>query len=93
MKMLSAVAFAISVLLSSISFAGEQSCTLSVENMSCASCPFIIKQALSNVTGVLDVQVSFEDKTAMVVYDDSHTNVAALTDATTNAGFPSSLVE
>ena len=93
MKLLSTLVFAVSLLFSTLSFAGEQSCTLSVENMSCASCPFIIKQTLNKVTGVLDVQVSFEDKTARVVYDDSQTNVAALTDATTNAGFPSSLVE
>ena len=93
MKILSTLALSVSLLFANISFAGEQSCTLSVENMSCVSCPFIIKQALSDVTGVLDVQVSFEDKTAKVVYDDSQTNVAALTDATTNAGFPSSLVE
>ena len=93
MKLLSTLVFAVSLLFCTLSFAGEQSCTLSVENMSCASCPFIIKQTLSKVTGVLDVQVSFEDKTASVVYDDSQTNVAALTDATTNAGFPSSLVE
>ena len=93
MKLLSTLVFAVSWLFSTVSFAGEQSCTLSVQNMSCASCPFIIQQTLSKVTGVLDVQVSFEDKTARVVYDDSQTNVAALTDATTNAGFPSSLVE
>lgn len=93
MKSLSTLVFAVSLLFSTFSFASEQSCTLSVENMTCASCPFIIKQTLSNVTGVLDVQVSFEDKTAVVVYDDAQTNVATLTDATTNAGYPSSLVE
>ena len=93
MKMLYVIAFAISVLLSNITFAGEQSCTLSVENMTCAACPFIVEKTLSSVSGVVGVQVSFEDKTATVIYDDKQTSVAALTDATTNAGYPATLVE
>jgi mercuric ion binding protein len=40
--------------------------------------------ALANVT------VSLQQKTAVVTYDDSKTNVNALTAATTNAGYPSS---
>ena len=93
MKTLATLMLAISLLFSTSTLAAEQSCTLAVDNMSCASCPFIIKQTLSNVTGVLDVQVSFEAKTAVVVYDDTLTSIAALTDATTNAGYPSGLVE
>jgi len=37
------------------------------------------------------VAVSFADKTARVTYDDAETNVAALTRATANAGYPSAL--
>ena len=81
------------LLITTTVYAGEQNCTLSFENMSCASCPFIIKQTLAQIPGVKEVDVSFEKKTATVVYDDAQTDVAALTEATTNVGFPSKLAE
>jgi mercuric ion binding protein len=50
-----------------------------------------VKRALSNVPGVLDVDVSEATGAAIakVRFDDSQTNVAALITATTNAGYPS----
>ena len=39
------------------------------------------------------VAVSFKKKKATVTFDDSKTNVAALTTATTNVGFPSRVIE
>ena len=66
---------------------------LAVENMTCASCPYIVKQTLANVPGVNSVGVSFKEKTAIVVFDDSKTNVAALTTATADVGFPSRVIE
>jgi len=33
--------------------------------------------------------VSYQDKTAVVTYDDTRADVRALTAATTNAGYPS----
>ncbi len=38
------------------------------------------------------VKVSFKYKTALVTFDDGKTNVAALTAATTNVGFSSTLL-
>ncbi|MCH7554579.1 MAG: cation transporter [Proteobacteria bacterium] len=70
--------------------AAEQTVTLSVD-MWCASCPYIIKQTLARVPGVLDVAVSFDDQVAIVQYDDDMTDVAALTQATADVGFPSEL--
>lgn len=69
-------------------FAAEQKVTLSVA-MWCASCPYIIKQTLAEVPGVLGVVVSYDDQVAIVQYDDGITNVAALTQATADVGFPS----
>jgi mercuric ion binding protein len=66
----------------------ERTITLSVD-MWCASCPYIIKQTLARVPGVLDVAVSFDDQVAIVQYDDHMTDVAALTQATADVGFPS----
>ena len=62
---------------------------LAVQNMFCADCPFIVKKSLEAVPGVARATVSFKDKTAIVTYDDGRANVKSLTEATTNAGFPS----
>ena len=72
--------------------AKEQTATLKVDNMFCASCPYIVQRALTSVNGVDRVTVSFTDKTAVVVYDDAKTNVETLTAATGKYGFPSTVV-
>jgi len=41
------------------------------------------------VPGVSKAVVSYKDKTAVVTYDDTRADVAALTRATTEAGYPS----
>ncbi len=41
--------------------------------------------------GVKDVSVSFRSKTAIVTFDDTQTNLAALTDATFEMGYPSEI--
>lgn len=69
--------------------AGEKTVTLAVENMSCATCPYIVKQSLAGVPGVIQAEVSFENKTAAVTFDDTKTNLAVITAATAEAGFPS----
>lgn len=84
-----AVSAALGVLASSSVFAGQRTVTLAVTNMDCAGCPFIVRESLERVPGVASAMVSFADKTAVVVYDDGRTDVAALTAATANAGYPS----
>jgi len=61
--------------------------------MTCAACPITVKKALSRVAGVTEVSVSNEKKQATVVFDDTQTTVAALTRATTDAGYPSTPVK
>ena len=73
-------------------FSGERVVKLAVDNMTCATCPYIVKQTLAAVPGVIDVEVSFEDRTAAVTFDDAQTNVTALTAATAGNGYPSRLV-
>ena len=68
--------------------ATERTVTLAVDNMTCASCPFIVQRTLAAVAGVRQVDVSFKAKTAAVVYDDAVASPAALTDATTRARYP-----
>jgi mercuric ion binding protein len=84
------VTFAIvALLVSSPAFAAERTVTLAVQNMFCADCPFIVKKSLESVPGVGKAMVSFKNKTAVVTYDDAKVDVKRLTDATTNAGYPS----
>jgi mercuric ion binding protein len=81
------------LLASSAALAGERTVTLVVDKMTCASCPYIVKQALTRVSGVKHANVSFEDKSATVTFDDAATSIAGLTKATAGVGFPSRLVE
>lgn len=48
---------------------------------------------LQNVDGVSDVQVTLDGKQAVVRYDDAHTSIADLQEATSNAGSPSTVVK
>jgi mercuric ion binding protein len=77
------------MLVSSSAVAAERTITLAVQNMICADCPFIVKKSLEAVPGVAKATVSFKDKTATVTYDDGKADVKGLTEATTNAGYPS----
>jgi len=69
----------------------ERTVTLSVDNMTCALCPITVKKSLEEVEGVLKASASYDDKTATIVFDDEKTNIGDLIDATTFAGYPSSL--
>lgn len=68
-----------------------QSVTLDVKNMTCAACPITVKKALMKVPGVESATVDFETKAAVVTFDPDKANVEALTRATGDAGYPSSL--
>jgi periplasmic mercuric ion binding protein len=82
-------AFTFALLASNAAFAAERTVTLAVKNMYCAACPHTVKASLEAVPGVARAVVSYQDKTAIVTYDDAKTDVKALTAATTNAGYPS----
>lgn len=71
--------------------ATTQTVTLAVQNMDCPLCPFTVRKALEDVPGVTKVSVDFYGKTATVIFDPAKTNAQALTQATGNAGFPSTI--
>tara|TARA_B100001250_G_C19715330_1_gene751177 strand:- start:459 stop:743 length:285 start_codon:yes stop_codon:yes gene_type:complete len=73
-------------------WAASRIVTLSIPLMNCPTCPITVKKALSKVPGVSQVEVNFRNRQATVVFDDAKTGVDALTDATANAGYPSSSV-
>ena len=65
---------------------------LKVGNLWCASCNYIVRQALIKTPGVLDAKVSGETETAVVTYDPSKADVATLIAATAKYGFPSQVL-
>ena len=77
--------------LNSPAWAATKTVTLTVPGMTCAACPITVKTALSKVAGVEKAEVSFEKREAVVTFDEAKTNADALTKATANAGYPSSV--
>jgi mercuric ion binding protein len=71
--------------------AAPETVTLDVLKMTCAVCPITVKKSLEKLPGVSAVKVDFDEKTAIVTFDPAITNSGALTAATTNAGYPSSV--
>ncbi|MGO9946506.1 MAG: mercury resistance system periplasmic binding protein MerP [Steroidobacteraceae bacterium] len=72
--------------------APPQTATLAVENMTCGTCPIVVKKALERVPGVSATTIDFDKKTATVTFDPDKASTARLTQATTEAGFPSKLI-
>lgn len=79
--------------LASPAFAAQQTVTLAVPGMTCAACPITVKKALTRVDGVTRAEVDYDKRQAVVSFDDVRTNVASLTQATADAGYPSTLKE
>lgn len=90
MKMLLATV-ATSFALASPLWAAPKTITLVVPGMTCATCPITVKAALNKVKGVTKVNVDLDKKEAVVAFDDAKTNVEALTKATRDAGYPSTV--
>ena len=70
-------------------WAATQTVTLSVPGMTCAVCPITVKKALSKVDGVSKTDVIFDQREAVVTFDDARTSIQKLTQATKDAGYPS----
>lgn len=87
-KSLSVIALIVPMLTASAAFAAERTVTFAIDNMTCASCPYIVKTSMEAVPGVSKVAVSFEAKTATVTFDDEKTNADAVASASMNAGYP-----
>lgn len=87
------IGMACAVALTAPAWAAVRTVTLSVPTMDCPVCPITVKKALTKVDGVSNAEVDFDKRLAKVTFDDSKTNVDALTKATTHAGYPSTLVK
>ena len=58
----------------------------------CPTCPITVKLALTRIDGVIDVKSNLPKRETTVVFDSAKVKVEALTSATKNAGFPSTVV-
>lgn len=67
--------------------------TLSVRNMTCGACPIIVKKSLTRVEGVKDATVTLDPPRAVITYDPAKVDPERLTEATTRAGFPSTVMK
>ena len=86
-----AMLFSLIAIFSASAWAATQTVVLSVSKMTCAACPITVKKALNKVAGVEKVEVSFEKREATVTFDDTKTTPEALTNATKDAGYPSTI--
>lgn len=91
--LLATALFALSIASVNPSWAEKVNVRLSLPTMNCPSCPIAVKTALKNIDGVSAMAVNYRTQSALVTFDDSKTTVDALIAATTNAGFPATVVE
>ena len=70
-------------------WAAMQTVTLLVPGMTCGACPITVKKALSKVDGVNKTEIKERQHEAVVTFDNTKANVQNLTDATRDAGYPS----
>ena len=92
-KLLTPILFATFMLVPSITMAAEQTVKLSIPSMTCASCPYIVKAAVTKVEGVKSVEATLEELSAIVVFDDTLTSLEEIQQATADVGYPSTLIE
>jgi mercuric ion binding protein len=74
-----------------MALAAPHTVTLEVQNMTCPVCPLTVKKALERVSGVQQVTVDYASKSATVQFDDAIATADKLTEATGNAGYPSTV--
>jgi mercuric ion binding protein len=91
MKTLKALSLIVLLGAAPFALAKQQTVKLNVPTMDCATCPITIKASLTKVPGVSKVQVSYEKREAVIVYDDAQATVADLKKATEDVGYPSML--
>lgn len=87
-KFLSVLALIGSVIAAPAALAAERTMMFAIDNMTCASCPYIVKSSMAAVPGVTKVAVSFQAKTATVTFDDAKASPDTITAASANAGYP-----
>jgi copper chaperone len=60
---------------------------LNVEGMSCDHCKMTVSKAVSALSGVQSVQVSLEEKTVAVDFDETVQTLSGIKEAIENSGY------
>lgn len=66
--------------------------TLDVPGMNCSTCPITVQKSLLKLDGVISAEATLETKKAIITFDQSRVTTAQMIEATTNAGYPSSVI-
>ncbi|MBT9465265.1 mercury resistance system periplasmic binding protein MerP [Hydrogenophaga sp.] len=77
--------------LSAPAWSAQKTVTLSIPGMNCATCPITVKKALTKLDGVLEVKSNLDQRETTVVFDDAKVTLTSITQATKEAGFPSTV--
>lgn len=64
----------LSVGLSQVALADTKNACFNVEGMTCVTCTVTTKAAIKKLNGIKDIQVSLEEKSAVIKYDDALTS-------------------
>ncbi len=64
-----------------------ESISLAVTGMKCGGCESNVSSQLNNIEGILTVEASSKENKVDVTFDSSKTNVAAISQAITKAGY------
>lgn len=91
MKTLPVAIFIIASSVSAMSMAATRNVTLAVAGMTCPTCPITVRKSLQKLAGVETVRIDFPHKAVIVSYDDAKVHPAQLTQATADAGYPSTV--
>lgn len=86
------LALTLCVVLVTPAWSAPRTVTLSLPTMDCPVCPITVKKALGKVEGVSRAEVDFAKRQAVVQFDDAKTSAETLMRATTDAGYPSTVV-
>jgi mercuric ion binding protein len=92
-KFIALISFTLLMLSASLSFAAEKTITLSVPDMNCPSCPYMVEQSISFVEGVQSVNAELKTRTCSVTFDDAVASIDDILGATANIGYKSSVVD
>ena len=92
-KIIATGLFALLTLSASFSFAADKTITLSVPDMNCPSCPYMIEQSISFVDGVQSANAELETRTCSVTFDDAIASIEDILGATADIGYRSTLIE
>jgi len=85
--------FTLALLITAPAWVATKTVILSVPGMTCSACPITVKKALTKFDGVTNTEVSFRKREAAVTFDDNKANIRTLTKATSDAGYPSTLLK